>query len=188
MTPAPGPRDDLLARAVAWFAEHGVGDTSLRALAAGIGTSHRMLNYHFGSRTGLLAAVVEAVERDERATLERLLTAHDDPFAAGAEFWRQVSDRAAVFGPLFFELASHAMRGEAYAASLRTWLGEGWQAAFATAYEGMGMPPDHADALARISVAAARGLVLEAAVTGDRAAVDRAMETWSAIVASGARP
>ena len=29
-------RDELLARCVAWFAEHGVGDTSLRTLATGL--------------------------------------------------------------------------------------------------------------------------------------------------------
>ena len=63
MTPA---RDALLARCVTWFADHGVGDTSLRTLADGVGTSHRMLIYHFGSREGLLAAVVEAVEQGER--------------------------------------------------------------------------------------------------------------------------
>ena len=183
----PSARDDLLGRAVAWFAEHGIGDTSLRTLAAGIGTSHRMLNYHFGSRAGLLAAVVEAVEREDRAVLERLLTEHSDPFEAGAAFWAHVSERATTFGPLFFELSSHAMRGESYAASLRTWLGEGWQGAFATAYEQLGLPPGRADALARISVALARGLILEAAVTGDRTATDRAMEAWSALVAAEAR-
>ena len=50
------PREELLGKAIGWFAEHGVGETSLRTLAEGIGTSHRMLIYHFGSREGLLAA------------------------------------------------------------------------------------------------------------------------------------
>ena len=62
-------RDDLLRRAVEHFAVHGIGDTSLRSLAAGIDTSHRMLLYHFGSREGLLSAVVDAVESGGRATL-----------------------------------------------------------------------------------------------------------------------
>ena len=96
---------------VAWFAEHGVGDTSLRTLATGIGTSHRMLNYHFGSREGLLGAVVEAVEQAEHAALVELAATHDDPFEAGAAFWTRVADRAEVFAPLFFELSTHAMRG-----------------------------------------------------------------------------
>ena len=52
--------------------EHGVGDTSLRTLAAGVGTSHRMLLYHFRLSRGLLAAVVESVELTERSS-SRLL-------------------------------------------------------------------------------------------------------------------
>ena len=124
-------REELLARAVAWFAEHGVGDTSLRTLATGIGTSHRMLNYHFGSRSGLLGAVVEAVERSEQEALLALAAETDDPFEAGALFWTRVADRAAVFAPLFFELSTHAMRGEPHAAPLRRWLGEGWLPALA---------------------------------------------------------
>ena len=38
--------------------EHGVADLSLRGLAAAIGTSHRMLIYHFDSKAGLLDDIV----------------------------------------------------------------------------------------------------------------------------------
>ncbi len=176
------PREDLLARAVGWFAEHGVGDTSLRTLAAGIGTSHRMLNYHFGSRAGLLGAVVEAVERAEQEALLELAAGHDDPFAAGALFWTRVADRAAVFAPLFFELSTHAMRGEPHAAPLAAWLREGWTGAFTDAYVELGLAPEPARVLALQSLAMARGLLFEVAVTGDRAAADAAMARWTAMV------
>ena len=49
-------RDDLLRRVVKAAAEGGLARRSLRDLAAGVGTSHRMLIHHFGSREGLLAA------------------------------------------------------------------------------------------------------------------------------------
>ncbi len=182
MSAAASPREELLARAVAWFATHGVGDTSLRTLAAGIGTSHRMLNYHFGSRAGLLGAVVEAVERAEQDALVELVEAHDDPFEAGALFWARVADRAAVFAPLFFELSTHAMRGEPHAEPLRRWLGEGWSEALRAAYARSGLPRDRADTLALQSLAMARGLLFEVAVTGDRAAADAAMAGWTAMV------
>ena len=54
-------RDALLGRAIAHYAAHGIRDTSLRSLASAIGTSQRMLHYHFGSREDLLAAVLDAV-------------------------------------------------------------------------------------------------------------------------------
>jgi AcrR family transcriptional regulator len=175
-------RDDLLARVVAWFAEHGVGDTSLRTLATGIGTSHRMLNYHFGSREGLLGAVVEAVEQAEHAALVELAATHDDPFEAGAAFWTRVADRAEVFAPLFFELSTHAMRGQPHAAGLRAWLRTGWLDALTDGYLDLGLPPDRARTLALQSLAMARGLLFEVAVTGERAAADLAMSRWTEMV------
>ena len=167
---------------VAWFAEHGVGDTSLRTLAAGIGTSHRMLNYHFGSREGLLGAVVEAVEQAEHAALIELAAAHDDPFEAGAAFWTRVADRAEVFAPLFFELSTHAMRGQAHAEGLRTWLRTGWTDALRDGYLELGVTAERAGTLALQSLAMARGLLFEVAVTGDRAAADLAMARWTDMV------
>ena len=75
----PTGRGALLGRAIGHFAEHGVGDTSLRALAEAIGTSHRMLIYHFGSREGLLAEVTREVEARQRALLS---TAYGSPSIA----------------------------------------------------------------------------------------------------------
>ena len=184
----PGPnrstaaRDELLARVVTWFAEHGVGDTSLRTLATGIGTSHRMLNYHFGSREGLLGAVVEAVEQAEHAALVELAATHDDPFDAGAAFWARVADRAEVFAPLFFELSTHAMRGQPHAVGLRVWLRTGWPDVLTDGYLDLGVPRDRARTLALQSLAVARGLLFEVAVTGDRAAADLAMARWTELV------
>jgi AcrR family transcriptional regulator len=45
-------RERLLAGRSRTSSEHGVGEISLRAMAAALGTSHRMLIYHFGSREG----------------------------------------------------------------------------------------------------------------------------------------
>jgi AcrR family transcriptional regulator len=179
---ASAARDELLGRVVAWFAENGVGDTSLRTLAAAIGTSHRMLNYHFGSREGLLGAVVEAVEQAEHAALVELAARYDDPFEAGVAFWTRVADRAEVFAPLFFELSTHAMRGQPHADGLRTWLRTGWTDALRDSYLGLGVPPEPAATLALQSLAMARGLLFEVAVTGDRAAADLAMARWTAMV------
>ena len=173
------PREDLLRRAVAWFAGHGIGDTSLRALARELGTSHRMLIYHFGSREGLLTEVVGAVEAGERAALTNLLaTAHKDPYAAGAAFWRHVADTATTFAPLFFEVSGLAMQGAPYAAGLRSWLAEGWLDGLAAGFQAGGFAASRSRELAQESLALARGLLFELAVTGDRAAVDGAMERY----------
>lgn len=173
-------RDDLLHRAIAWFAQHGVADTSLRAIAREVGTSHRMLIYHFGSREGLLAEVVATVERGERATMESLLARHaDDPFAAGAAFWTHVADDATIFAPLFFELSGLAMQGRDFAGGLRQWLAEGWTEGLTAGFVASGVTPDTARELAQESLAMARGLLFELAITGDRASADAAMARYT---------
>ena len=62
-------RERLLAAAAGHALHTGIAGLSLRQLAAATGTSHRMLLYHFGSRQGLLAAVTQAVEEQQRAAL-----------------------------------------------------------------------------------------------------------------------
>jgi AcrR family transcriptional regulator len=96
-------------------AEHGVGDLSLRGLAAALGTSHRMLSYHFGSREGLLIEVIRAVEAQQRAALEQLLR---DPSLTPEEtmrrMWRRIADPALWPNErLFFEIYTQALRGSA---------------------------------------------------------------------------
>src|SRR5690242_15798858 len=101
-------RDHLLAAAVGHALNAGIADLSLRQIAAAIGTSHRMLIYHFGSREGLLVAVTQAVEEQQRAALLESGAASQDPRHA----WERLSDPA--LWPqerLFFELYGYALRG-----------------------------------------------------------------------------
>ena len=51
-------REELLDQVTDHVLEHGLIGLTLRPLAAAIGTSDRMLIYHFGSRDGLVSAVV----------------------------------------------------------------------------------------------------------------------------------
>src|SRR5205823_2488094 len=62
-------RAKLLDAAIERIAHHGGADRSLRSLAADLGTSHRMLIYHFGSKEGLLTAVAREVEARQRVAL-----------------------------------------------------------------------------------------------------------------------
>jgi AcrR family transcriptional regulator len=176
-------RDALLARAIGHFAEHGVGDTSLRALAEAIGTSHRMLIYHFGSRDGLLAAVVDIVEQGARDTLARMVAeAKDDPdpLEAGLRYWHLVTDEALIYGPLFFELSSHAMLDLPHAADLRERLVSTWLTSLEAMWTARGVPKVAARQQARLDLAVSRGLLHDLLLTGDRQAVDRAMHQYAA--------
>jgi AcrR family transcriptional regulator len=52
-------REELLDQVTDHVLEHGLIGLTLRPLAAAIGTSDRMLIYHFGSRDALVSAVVD---------------------------------------------------------------------------------------------------------------------------------
>lgn len=167
------PRDRLLAAAIEYFAEHGVGDHSLRALAAGLGTSHRMLIYHFGSRDGLLAEVVRIVEAQQRATLETLVR-EGDPLEQSLRFWTQVTEEALRYGRLYFELSAHAMQGKPHTEALRADLIGIWLPPLTELSIRAGIPAAEAPAYARLALAAARGLLFDLLITGDRTEVDEA--------------
>lgn len=177
-------RDELLAAAIEHLADHGVDNQSLRGLADAIGTSHRMLIYHFGSRQGVLAAVVQAVEEQQRSTLAAML---DDPAASSPRelslrFWAEVVGPALRYGPLFFELAAHAMQRQPHALTLRTSLVDPWLGPLTTLLERAGHPPARAAVQARLGLAVARGLLLDLLVTGQRAAADEAMALFVDLV------
>ncbi|WP_156670721.1 TetR family transcriptional regulator, partial [Mycobacterium sp. E136] len=77
-------RKELLDDLVAEVARNGIGDRPLRDLAAAVGTSHRMLLHHFGSRDELLLAIVGEVERRQMVTTRQLPA---DPAEAVAAMW-----------------------------------------------------------------------------------------------------
>ena len=57
LTPTP-TKDRLLQAAMAEFAEHGFRDTTVAAISEAAGANIAAINYHFGSREGLLALVM----------------------------------------------------------------------------------------------------------------------------------
>jgi len=153
------PRDALLDKVMAYAAEHGIADKSLREIATGVGTSHRMLLYHFGSREGLLAAIVGAVEEQQRAVLAAL-SQDGDPAEVMLRLWEQVSQPALrPYVRLFFATVGMAVQGvpgtQTLLDNLTTpWLEQGGEAA-----RRLGVPAD--PAAIRLGVAVSRGLLLE---------------------------
>ncbi len=173
-------RGRLLDDAIAYFAEHGTSDVSLRLLAAAIGTSHRMLIYHFGSKEGLLVEVVRAIESEQRRVLEQL-DETKGPATAGRSFWRRLSDPSlAPFERLFFEVYGQALQGRAWARPLLDGVVDDWVVPTAERLRAQGMKASEARAEARLAVAVTRGLLLDLLATGDSRAVNAAAERFFA--------
>lgn len=171
-----GPRERLLEAAVDHFGRHGIGDTSLRGIAEAVGTSHRMLIYHFGSREGLLAEVTRTVEARQRAVMAATYDTDLPPLEAAAKYWDETVEATLRYGPLFFELAAHAMQGKEHAASLREELIASWLPQVTELCRALGIPDDQAETHARLALGAARGLLLDLLVSGERDKVARAAD------------
>ncbi|WP_434175605.1 TetR/AcrR family transcriptional regulator [Brachybacterium conglomeratum] len=77
-------REQLLAVALDVFAEHGYAGGSLRAIAERAGVSHATLIQHFGSKEGLLIAVLE--EWDRRTVADGLAD------VSGLDYFRRLPE------------------------------------------------------------------------------------------------
>jgi AcrR family transcriptional regulator len=173
--PAPAPRERLLARVIAYAATDGVADKSLREIAAGVGTSHRMLLYHFGSREGLLVAIVAEVERQQRVFLATLV--EQTGAADGADVmrrqWEQLTDPGVrPYVRLFFAAVGLAVQGTPGTQALLTTLTDPWLDQGAGVAARLGQPFD--PAALRLGVAATRGLLLDLVAGADIDEVNQA--------------
>jgi AcrR family transcriptional regulator len=163
-------RDTLLAAVIDSIGRNGLGARSLRDLAADAGTSHRMLIHHFGSRDGLLVAIVTEVESRTAEVLQPLPA---DAEQAVATVWRNVAEPGQwPFERLFFECYARGAQGEQPFNRLIPALVDNW-------LEGLrGRARDQA----RLVLAVVRGLLLDLVATEERAAVERAMKEFLALL------
>jgi AcrR family transcriptional regulator len=83
-------REELLELAYRYVLEHGLAGLSLRPLAAAVRSSPRVLLFLFGSKEGLVRALLARARLDELELLGRLRrsTAADDLPVVAAEVWR----------------------------------------------------------------------------------------------------
>lgn len=99
-------RADLVAAALDHLARHGLAGFSLRALAAELGTSARMLVHYFGTREELLS---RALAEHRRRALDLLRAqARGDLAEDAARSWRLLSapERSAHYTVMFQVLAA----------------------------------------------------------------------------------
>jgi len=187
--PKSTAREELLAAVIAWVSANGLGDVSLRTLAEAIGTSHRMLLFHFGSKDQLMADVVRAVEADQRATVEEIAADDDlDVTARMRQHWLSLLDPALRNNiRLFYEVYADALRGRTYTKDFLDEVMDAWLPPVTAALEatsgGVNAPVD-----ARLILAVTRGLLLDLVTTGDVEGVDAAMRRFATMFAAIATP
>ena len=167
-------RTELLEAAYRYATEQGLADLSLRPLARAIGSSPRVLLFLFGSKDGLIRALLARARADELALLDRLRDdpAADDLPATTRRLWRWLSvpEHRGVLG----------LWVEAYGRSLvepsGPWAGfaqqtvDDWLALLAESQPPRSRRGRPAVAERTIALAVLRGALLDLLATGD---VDR---------------
>jgi AcrR family transcriptional regulator len=169
-------KDELTAALVDYLLAHGLSELSLRPLAAELGTSARLLIYHYGSKEGLLAAAMQAMHAHLRNSLKALAQAKA---TAGAKPLRRFWDWALApknlpYLKLLYELqvlsARHpAIYGPLLQEAAADWLEEVMRI----------MPDGERDAAtASLPIAVFDGLFLELMITGDKQRTTRALDRF----------
>jgi AcrR family transcriptional regulator len=173
-------RAELLERAYRHTVEHGLVGMSLRPLAQAIGSSPRVLLYLFGSKDGLVRALLARARADELALLAEVRRERGTCPEAALALWRWLAapEHARIL----------ALWTEAYARSLiepdGPWAGfaaqtvEDWLTLLADF-------PGESDAT--LVLAVLRGGLLDLLATGDRARVGPAVERCLSTVGRGSR-
>jgi AcrR family transcriptional regulator len=142
-----------------------------------------MLLYHFGSKEGLLVAVIHAVEAAQRQFFADLSASQPglSPGDGIRLMWRHFTDPS--LGPqerLFFEIYGQALQGRPGTTGLLDDIVDAWVEPIAAYSIARGIPEETARADARLGIAVTRGLLLDLLATGNREAVDAALERYIA--------
>jgi AcrR family transcriptional regulator len=189
---------ELLEAAYQYAVSRGRADLSLRPLAAAIGSSPRVLLYLFGSKDGLVRALLARARADELGLLEQARGAGDaacEPGPGGV---------AGAAGRIWGWLADDAHRGlltlwaDGYVRSLAEpdgpWAGfaaatvADWLAVLAAAQAAPFRDTPAGEAERTLVLAVLRGALLDLLATGDTARTTGAVHRQLAGLGAGERP
>ena len=177
----PSRKQQLLDRLITYLVRHGPADLSLRPMAAEIGTSARLLIFHFGSKELLLAETLEEIQARLKRSFARLQAAPPDPRAGSLlrTFWNwAVAEENIHQLRLLYQLQVLAAGESSPAAEFLARNSREWLAIIQSAQP----KSERSAAQATLLAAVFDGLFLELMCTGDRRRTTRALEAFVAMV------
>ncbi len=164
---AEGRRSELAEAATDYVLDHGIAGLSLRPLAAALGTSDRMLVYHFGSKDALVAELLERSSRRSVAVIAALPAARS-PRTAVLELWRTwhqpVVDRCLR---VYAQSAALGLLGEEPYLGAARRANATWTQAVTAHLTRSGVPPRRAHRVGELVDAALFGLWLDQPVDAE---------------------
>lgn len=161
-----GRREELAEAATDYVLEHGLLGLSLRPLAAALGTSDRMLLYHFRDKDDLVATVLRT-SNDRSIRVVQAMRPSSSVRSAVLDLWRTVnSPEQARCQRLYVEAAALGVLGTEPYTSIVSEANERWLDAVADHLAASGVPPRSARRAATLVDATFMGLQLDQQVDG----------------------
>ena len=173
-------RRELLQRSLDYLLDHGVADLSLRPLAADVGTSARLLVYHFGSKEGLLIAAMDELRVRVQASFRAVAATAAARRASPLDpFWKWATRRKHLrYLSLLLEVQVLALHQPAHYARYLKHTSASWLELIGGALPAARRSP----AMATLCGAVVDGLLLELLSTGDRRRTTDALTLFDALL------
>ncbi len=175
---------DLLDRLTAYFSEHGLPNVSLRPMAVQVGTSARLLMFHFGSKDQLVEEVFEHIQTILTHSLSETLSQPDrQPRVAPLRaYWDWATNRTNLpLWRLLYELQMLATRNPGKYAKLLKRNSAQWRDLIGAALPEL---QPRSSSWPSLFAAVFDGLFLELLATGDRKRTTAALDTFVKIASA----
>jgi AcrR family transcriptional regulator len=154
-------RDELALGATDYVLEHGLVGLSLRPLAEALGTSDRMLLYHFGTKDDLVTAILRT-SNDRSISQLRALPPSRGVRRAVLDVWEVItSSTIAACARMYVEASALGLFGREPYASVVKELNAEWMAALADHLVASGATRGKAGRIAALVDSAVMGLFLD---------------------------
>ncbi|MCU1393506.1 MAG: TetR family transcriptional regulator [Ilumatobacteraceae bacterium] len=171
---------ELLDRVVAYLAQHGLGDMSLRPMAAALGTSPNRLVHHFGSKQELLAAALGQATRIQEDVRDVWLRRQPEMSKTTElrKWWKWLNDSPANLAltrlgleAATLEATQTGLSGDVRAEQIGVWREQIEQKLISE-----GVPRATAISEASLLKGMFTGLIVDLMATGDRVRLSKALE------------
>jgi AcrR family transcriptional regulator len=166
----------LLESLIAYSVKRGIADVSLRPMAAAVGTSARLLIFHFGSKERLLLEVLDEMQARLQRSLAQLLGERNLSGAAPLRHFWDWALKDANFAQLRVMYQLHILASQdhkTYGRYLKR-NSLNWLELVQTVLK----PSQRSSALASLVVAVFDGLFIEVVSTGDRRRASAAIDEF----------
>lgn len=181
---AMSPKETIISAAADYILEKGNISDSIRDIAKNVGTSHRMINYHFGSSDVFWEAVVNEIRKKEILRIGHLHEENSFPLSVTSYIRTFTTNEYRKVFSIVLEIYSKALRNpDAFAGFRNSYINDWISSISQRVIAQHQLDADLARTLARIKVAFIRGILLDYFVTNDEAALLQACRHLDRILA-----